>query len=108
MNDPKKCIKPIQFPYNRVPFETYSEALIAVRKKNLLSGEPVEVYYKDSDKNIRKFLAIGDEITHNPLILEGEFNRDETIIIDGNYVDLTRKGSDSDEASSINEDVVND
>lgn len=107
MTDVKKCVKPIQFAYNRVPFESYSEALAAVRKKNLLSGEPVEVYYKDAEGRIKKFLAVGDSITHNPLILEGEFDKEETIVIDGNYVDLT-KNSDSDEGSSISEDVIDD
>ena len=110
MTEAKKCVKPIQFPYNRVPFESYTEAIIAVRKKNLLSGEPVEVYYKDGNNHIRKFLAIGDEITHNPLILEGDYDRDETIIVDGNYVDLTKFKSSNinEDDSSFDEDVIDD
>lgn len=108
MADSKKYVRPIQFQYNSVPFESYSEAVTAIKKKNLLSGEPVEVYYKD-DGQIKKFLAVGDEISHNPLILESVGEKNEEVIIDGNYIDLTKiKPTGATAGDSVKETVVGD
>lgn len=106
MADAKKYVKPIQFQYNTVPFESYSEAVKAIKKKNLLSGEPVEVYYKD-DGQIKKFLAVGDDMTHNPLILESVGDKCEEVVVDGNYIDLTKiKPVSTTAGDNIKEDVV--
>lgn len=108
MADSKKYLRPIQFQYNSVPFESYSEAVAAIKKKNLLSGEPVEVYYKDNGQ-IKKFLAVGDEISHNPLILESVGEKNEEVIIDGNYIDLAKiKPVGATDGDSIKENVVGD
>lgn len=61
----------VQFSHNTTVFASKEKAIRVLKGKNLLPGEPAQVFYKDEDNVTCSILGVGDfHNSNNPLIID--------------------------------------